>query len=259
MYNLSPTIRSHWDALFDWLGRESGIPLAIITHAAPAPLSELWERPDVGAVFMCGYPFAMMAPEHRPQPLAAPVSAADWSGGRPVYASRIVVARSSSLSLDDLSSARWGWTVRDSQSGYNAPREFLATLKRAGRLPEATGPFINPAGMIEAVAGGKVDVGAIDAYACQLLDLHEPKVLAGLRVIATTSPAPFPLLVSARQQPKETVDALRTVLWHAQETSEGRQILAALGLSGFIEPDITAYETLPGRAMKTDEIVAKRW
>ena len=67
--------------------------------------------------------------------------------------------------------------------------------------------------------------GAIDAYAYQLLELHEPQAVAGLRVIATTDPAPFPMLVCARQQPVETVAALRTALWRIHETTEGRAIL----------------------------------
>lgn len=257
MYNLSPAIRGLWDALFDWLGRESGIAMTVIAHAAPAPLSELWERPDVGAMFICGYPFALMKPEDRPQPLAAPVSTADWSAGRPVYASRIVTAAGSGLS--DLASAKWGWTVRDSQSGYNAPREYLAGLTRRGPAPEATGPFLNPAGMIEAVTSGKVEAGAIDAYAYQLVERYEPQMLTGLQVVATTAPAPFPLLVAAKEQPPETVEALRTALWHAHETSEGRQILEALGLAGFVEPDLATYEALPARAIGTDDILRGRW
>src|SRR5437899_2747028 len=93
MYNVGPTVRGLWDHLFAWLSEESGIRLEVIAHDAPAPLSELWARPDLGAAFMCGYPFSRLPADQRPIALAAPVSIAPWAGGRPLYASHIVVAR----------------------------------------------------------------------------------------------------------------------------------------------------------------------
>lgn len=54
MYNVSAGVRARWDDLFVWLGGQAGVELDIVAHASPAPLSELWERPDMGAVFMCG-------------------------------------------------------------------------------------------------------------------------------------------------------------------------------------------------------------
>jgi ABC-type phosphate/phosphonate transport system substrate-binding protein len=259
MYNLSPTIRGLWDDLFVWLGQESGIALEIVAHAAPAPLSELWSRPDMGAVFMCGYPLSKLPLDERPQPLAAPVSTAVWAGGRPVYASQIVARRSSSIKLADLGTARWGWTVRDSQSGYHAPREFLARHTELHVAGETVGPLLNPRGVVEAAIDGRIDVGAIDAYAYQLLEMHEPDMVSSLRIVATTEPAPFPMLVAARQQPVETVDALRHALIGAHRSQAGRAVLAPLGLSGFAEPDMSTYAQLPERARQTDLALGNTW
>ncbi len=254
MYNLSPKISGLWDRLFHWLANRSGVELEIIAHAAPAPLSELWARPDMGAVFMCGFPFSQMRKAERPQPLAAPISLADWANGQPVYASHIIAARDRPLAEADLAAARWGWTVRDSQSGYNAPREFFASLggKSANKI---VGPLLNPRGVIEAIRSDVIDVGAIDAYAYQLLNIHEPDVLASLRVIATTKPAPFPLLVASRQQSPQIVAALRAALVGAHQDTEGRHILRSLGLAAFAEPDVAACEQLPARARTVDEVL----
>ena len=252
MYNLSPGISGLWDQLFHWLADRSGVELEVIAHAAPAPLSELWARPDMGAVFMCGFPFSQLSPMERPQPLAAPVSLADWANGQPVYASHIVAARDKQLTEADLAGARWGWTVWDSQSGYNAPREFFAMLPNRPSAAQTVGSLLNPRGVIDAIRSGAVDVGAIDAYAYQLLALHEPDMIAPLRIIATTKPAPFPLLVAARQQSPNVVNALRTNLLAAHRDPEGSNILASLGLSAFAEPDIAAYDQLPIRARAID-------
>ncbi|CAN7596780.1 phosphate/phosphite/phosphonate ABC transporter substrate-binding protein [Rhizobium rhizogenes] len=259
MYNLSPKITGLWDGFFTWLGAQSGVRLEVIPHAAPAPLSTLWERPDMGVVFMCGFPFSKLATEQRPIPLAAPISLASWGGGEPVYASHIVAARDTAFESADLATARWGWTVRDSQSGYNAPREFLATQPHAKEVRNTVGPLLNPRGVVEAIRSGTIDVGAIDAYAYQLLEMHEPDMIAPLRVVATTKPAPFPLLVASRQLPSDTVLALKHALLHAHRSDEGQAILASLGLVAFAEPDMAAYDRMPARARDTDGALGASW
>lgn len=259
MYNLSPRITGLWHRLFDWLASQSGVELEVIPHTPPAPLSELWARPDMGAVFMCGFPFSRIAAAERPVPLAAPVSTANWAEGRPVYASHIVAAHDTPLTDTDLSTVRWGWTVRDSQSGYNAPREFAAALANGGSIRETVGPLLNPRGVVEAIQRGTIDVGAIDAYAYQLLEMHEPEIIAPLRIVATTKPAPFPLLVAARQQPVEMIAALRSALLSAHRNHEGRGILNSLGLASFAEPDIAAYDQLPARAVAVNDALGGTW
>lgn len=259
MYNLSPGIRALWDNLFAWLAEESGIGLEVIAHAAPAPLSELWARPDMGAVFMCGYPFSVLDPEERPIPLAAPVSTAAWAEDKPVYASHIITASNSKAEVGDLMAARWGWTVRDSQSGYHAPRAFLSKLPRGKVVGEPVGPLLNPRGVVEAIETGKIDVGAIDAYAYQLLEMHEPEMIARLRIIATTEPTPFPLLVASREQSPETIATLAQTLLGAHQSDAGRAVLRPLGLRGFAQPDISTYESLPERARAADMALGASW
>ena len=259
MYNLSPRISGLWDRLFDWLSSQSGITLEVIPHAAPAPLSELWARPDMGAVFMCGFPFSRLAAAERPIPLAAPVSTAGWANGQPVYASHIVAANDKPLTEAELSTVRWGWTVRDSQSGYNAPREFVAALAKGRLVRETVGPLLNPRGVVDAIRAGAIDVGAIDAYAYQLMEMHEPDMIAPLCVVATTRPAPFPLLVAGREQPPEMIAALRYALLNVHQDPEGRSILGSLGLAAFVEPDIAAYEQLPARTLFVDDILGGTW
>lgn len=259
MYNVGPKVRGLWDDLFAWLSEEAGIRLEVIAHAAPAPLSELWARPDLGAVFMCGYPFSRLPADERPVALAAPVSTAPWANGRPVYASHIVAARDAAFDPADLPALRWGWTVRDSQSGYHAPRAFLAGLPQQGRGVKTVGPLLNPNGVVDAIATGRIDVGAIDAYAWQLLEMHEPEALAPLQIVATTPATPVPLLVASRHQPADGIAALRQALLRAHRGAQGQSVLASLGLSQFVEPDVAAYDSLPKRAQEADARLAAAW
>ncbi|WP_011582288.1 MULTISPECIES: phosphate/phosphite/phosphonate ABC transporter substrate-binding protein [Chelativorans] len=254
MYNVAPEVRSLWDGFFDWLSRQADADLEIVAHDAPAPLSELWQRPDLGAVFMCGYPFISMAPELRPIALAAPVALAAWSQAKPLYASHIVVAANNAAKTPkDLFGMTFGWTVRDSQSGYHALRRFLLegfSSEFRDALPPAKGPFLNPTGIIQAVREGLVDAGPVDAYAFELLRVHAPEKISGVKVIATTPSTPCPLLIASRGTPHSLSDNLRNALLSAHEDAEGAKWLESLQLRRFAEVAIDDYAILaeyPGR------------
>lgn len=257
MYNLSPAIRARWDDLFTWVSNQAGVELEIIAHAVPASLPELWARPDMGAVFMCGYPFSQLSEYERPIILAAPVCKAPWSGDRPRYASHIVVAADGpSGSSMKRERAVWGWTVRDSQSGYHAPRAFLAgQVRQEPAVMRTVGPLLNPTGVLEALHSRRIDVGAIDAYAYELLLLHEPDTLTGLTITATTEPMPCPMLVAARAAPARQVSALREALLWAHESAGGRAVLAPLALARFDLPDASDYRVLRERADATNRSI----
>ncbi|WP_027686464.1 phosphate/phosphite/phosphonate ABC transporter substrate-binding protein [Rhizobium leguminosarum] len=261
MYNLSPRIRGLWDALFALVSSQSSIELEIIAHAAPAPLSELWARPDMGAVFMCGYPFSRMPEDARPVALAAPVSSEAWSLDQPLYASHILVTSTGPVNaVADLAAARWGWTVRDSQSGYHAARSYLAG-RFAGTMKQSTtvGPLLNPSGIVAALKDGRIDAGAIDAYAFQLLSMHERDEIDGLRILGTTDPLPAPLLVAARTLPADITTALQRSLVTLHETSEGAAALERLGLRRFSAVALLAYDVLPQRADDADRRLGIPW
>ncbi|MBA5803715.1 phosphate/phosphite/phosphonate ABC transporter substrate-binding protein [Rhizobium changzhiense] len=261
MYNLSPRIRGLWDALFAQVSLLSGIELEIIAHAAPAPLSELWARPDMGAVFMCGYPFSRMPEAARPAVLAAPVSSEAWSLDQPLYASHILVASTGPVNaVADLAAVRWGWTVRDSQSGYHAARSFLAD-RFAGKMKQSltVGPLLNPSGIVAALKDGRIDAGAIDAYAFQLLSMHELDAIDGLRILATTDPLPAPLLVAAQTLPLDIAAALQQSLVTLHETPEGAAVLVRLGLRRFSTVVPPAYDIMPLKADDADRRLGISW
>ena len=50
------------------IAHEAGVALNYVTYPAPQPLEQLWSRPDLGAVFMCGFPFVRARPQPRLRP-----------------------------------------------------------------------------------------------------------------------------------------------------------------------------------------------
>ncbi|WP_110031077.1 phosphate/phosphite/phosphonate ABC transporter substrate-binding protein [Hoeflea marina] len=259
MYTVGPEVQALWAGLFDHVSDLSGVPLEVIAHPAPAPLADLWARPDLGAVFMCGYPFSILPVEQRPRPLAAPVSIREWSGDGPCYASHVVVRKGEAPEANGLGDLRWGWTVRDSQSGYNALREYLAGLPLMNRAVATDGPHLNPDGIGAALTEGRIDIGAIDAYAFQLMQMHDPRRVEAVDIIATTKRAPAPMLVAGRTQPQDMIAALKIALLGLHQKPEGLARLAALGLSRFADPDLAAVDELPARAAGAAETLGDAW
>ena len=156
MYNVAPAARAAWDRVFAHVAEVSGVPLEIVAHPAPSPLEELWTRPDLGAAFMCGLPFATADP--RPVPLAVPIPTPAHYGGGAVYFSRLAVRRDSEFeTVEDAFGGRVAWTVENSYSGYVALLHHLRRFRMPDRptlFREAVGPLVTPTAAIEAVIEG---------------------------------------------------------------------------------------------------------
>lgn len=243
MYAVTPQVAAAWRELFLWAGQRAGVELQWINHAYPAPLGELWARPDLGCAFMCGWPFAQSSPQ--PRLIAAPVPSPARYGGRPVYFTDLVVRATADFrTLEDTFGFRLGYTVEDSQSGYNAPRHHLLKFRTAVRptlYKEAVGPLVTPRRVIEALLDNRIDVGPLDSYVHDLLKKHDPALAGQLRVLATTEAAPIPPLVAAPGCDDAIVDRLRGALLEVEKRPELTKLKDTLLVKGFAVNAPTAY------------------
>jgi ABC-type phosphate/phosphonate transport system substrate-binding protein len=247
MYAIAPGAREAWRALFAWVAERADVPLTYVDHAAPAPLEELWARRDLGAAFMCGFPFARATPQ--PILVAAPMPSPARYGGRAVYCSDLIVrADSPAERWADLSGKRMGWTVEHSQSGYYAVRHHLLEYPQQGFT--WVGPLVTPRRVIDAVLNREIDAGPLDSYVHELLKRHEPETAARLRVVDSTAMTPIPVLVAARDADAAAVARLREVLLAAGREAEG--LLEPLMLKGFAAADPGDYALLLTRAMEAN-------
>ncbi|MGH6640723.1 MAG: phosphate/phosphite/phosphonate ABC transporter substrate-binding protein, partial [Polaromonas sp.] len=109
MYSATPSVKADWKELFAWVLARAGLPWDVIDYDAPAPLSVLWARDDLGLAMMCGLPFAQRA--GRPILVAAPLPSPARYGGKPVYFTDIVVHRDASYrTLEDTFGGVVGYT-----------------------------------------------------------------------------------------------------------------------------------------------------
>ena len=240
MYSATPQAKAAWKRVLAWALKKAALDWELLDYDAPAPLSDLWSRDDLGAAMMCGLPYSQR--RARLTLVAAPVPSPPRYGGRPVYFTDIAVRSDSNYTkLEDTFGAVVGYTLADSMSGYVALRRHVLPFRSKSKpqlYRSAVGGLVNARRVIEALVDRRIDVGPLDSYYHDLIRYHEPDFAAKVRVIATTAPAPIPPLVSTA---KETLSGLREALLAAGRAPELASERDVLLLKAFAVPDEADY------------------
>jgi ABC-type phosphate/phosphonate transport system substrate-binding protein len=240
MYSVSPEAAELWRRLLAAVIEHAGLDITLFEHTAPAPINELWQRPDKAAVFMCGLPFSRSDP--RPELIAAPVPSPPDFRGLPQYWSEMVVRKDSGFqTIEDTFGGRIALTVPDSQSGCLAALHYLMTA--ADRFPpyaEVITPRVTPLGAMSAVIEGAADVAPIDSYAFYLLQKYRWNLTSRLRIIGRTASTPIPPLVSS----SAGVEPLQAAFLEAHRIAAMAPLMAGLLLEKFVRPDPASYDPL---------------
>lgn len=235
MYAVAPEAEEAWRELLARIAEAAGVDLAYEAYPAPQPLEDLWRRPDLGCVFMCGYPVALRIADVTP--LAAPIPDADWTKGEAVYRSDLIVRADSPFrTLKDTFGHRAGWTVSHSHSGFNAFRHHLLrfrTPERPTLYRDMVGDLVTARRILDGVRDGAIDVGPLDAYWHMLIAKYGPELTQGLRVVDHTDTVPAPAFVAAPTLPAGAVDRLRAAFAAAADQAWFPPLGAALLLRGF--------------------------
>jgi ABC-type phosphate/phosphonate transport system substrate-binding protein len=257
MYAVTADASAAWAELFAWVARKSGVDLETIEHHTSLPMTALWTRSDLGAAFMCGRPWTRAEP--KPVPIVCPLPAPARYEGAPRYMTDIVVRADSPFrTLEDTFGHRIGYTLEESQSGFNALRHHLLRYRSASRpilYAESVGPLHTPRGVVAALLSGAIDAGPLDSYAFDLMRSAPDDPALGLRVIATTAPAPIPFFVASPSCPQDVIVALREGFLAAGNEAALADLRDRLLLRGFhtvVEP---AYDLL--RAWDAEAVAAQ--
>jgi len=244
MYAVTPAVEAAWRSLLEHVTAEAGVPLHYVSYPAPQPLETLWARPDLGCVFMCGYPVALKLADV--VPLAAPIARAAWAGGRPLYRSDLIVRENAPYrKLEDTFGGRAGWTVEHSHSGFNAFRHHLLayrTIERPALYDTMAGNLVTARAMLDSVRAGRIDVGPLDAYWHLLIERHNPSLTAGIRILDATETATVPAFVTAASTPPATIAALRHAFAEAARRPWFAQFADDLLIEGFAPVSAADYE-----------------
>jgi hypothetical protein len=240
MYSVSPEAAGLWRRLLTAVIEHAGLDIRLLEHTEPAPIDELWQRPDKAAVFMCGLPFSRSNP--RLELIAAPVPSPPEFRGLPQYWSAMAVRKDSAFhTIEDTFGGRLALTVPDSQSGCWAAAHYLMSV--ANRFPlyaQVVAPQVTPVGAASAVADGEADVAPIDSYAYSLLQKYRWDLTSQLRIVARTPRMPIPPLVAS----VPGMASLRAAFLNAHLNADTAPLMAELLLERFAHPDPGVYDAL---------------
>ncbi len=247
MYAVTPEAEAAWRRLLGHVTHEAGVDLDYLPYPAPQPLEPLWQRPDLGCVFMCGFPIAMKLADV--VPIAAPIPAAPWARGRALYRSDLIVrADSPFLTLEDTFGGTVGWTVEHSHSGFNALRHHLLQYRRPDRralFGRSVGGLVTARKVLDSVVDGSIDVGPLDGYWHLLIRQYLPNLLVKIHIIGSTDLAPIPAFVASAGAPSEHIRALQEAFSAAASRDWFPPLAEALCLQGFEAVDASSFaETL---------------
>jgi ABC-type phosphate/phosphonate transport system substrate-binding protein len=243
MYAVTPAVEAAWRSLLERITAAAGVSFDYVSYPAPQPLETLWARPDLGCVFMCGYPVALQLA--RVVPLAAPIPRAAWAAGRPVYRSDLIVREDAPYrTLEDTFGGRAGWTVEHSHSGFNAFRHHLLQYRPASRpalYGEMVPNLVTARAILDSVREGRIDVGPLDAYWHLLIAKYNPALTSGIRVLDATDVATLPAFVTAISTPVSTISALRNAFASVSRHPWFGEYADSLLIEGFAPVAATDY------------------
>ncbi len=241
LYNATARHAEAWRMLFEEVGRLAGVRLVVLDWVAPASLGELWKRPDMGLVFMCGRPYVQAGARHRI--MGAPLG--PESGEKAVYRT-LLLARASSgwTRVEDSFGGRLGRMPAHSQSGYNALRFLLAPHAAGRKLYSQIVELETPADCLKALREHRADVVPLDSYFYSLLVSARREWQEELCIIGRSPLTAMPFLASSPEADERAVSALRGALAEWSRASCGEELRRELCMRGFCLPSPSDYAVL---------------
>ncbi|MDP2833009.1 MAG: PhnD/SsuA/transferrin family substrate-binding protein [Pseudomonadota bacterium] len=210
-------------------------PVQFVQRGSYREILVMLDGAKLDCAWLCGYPYVRM--RQRLERVAAPVYA-----GRPLYRAYLTVptADRATRSILDLRGKVFAFSDPDSNSGWLAPQ---VELKRAG---EDASRFFKKSfytwghrRVIEAVASGLAQGGAVDGYIWDSLARLHPELTGATRVAWRSAEYGFPPIVARRGAPG--MEALRHALIGMARTPPGQALLARLNLDGFVPGEDALY------------------
>ncbi len=227
-----------------YLEAQTGLPCRLIKRRSYQEITVLLLAGRLDAAWICGYPYVQF--QDRLDLVAVP----SWRGA-PLYRSYLIVpADSPARGLEDLRGTIHAFSDPDSNSGYLVT---TALLLRRGERP---GSFFRHVfftyghrNVVRAVARRLADGGSVDGYVFEMLREREPDLARGCRVLRRSRRFGFPPIACRRgEAQRPAVRALARALFTMADDAGGREVLAMLGLDGFVPATPALYAAIAANA-----------
>lgn len=220
-----------------YLETRLGRPVSFVQRANYREITDLLLPGDVDCAWICGFPYV----RHRAalQLVAVPVYQ-----GAPLYRAYVIVAADDTQShgLADLRGKVFAYSDPDSNSGWLAPQHALRQLTQdPGRFFRRTFFTWGHRKVVQAVAVGLAQGGAVDGYVWDTLQRVHPELTRATRILERYGPFGFPPIVARRNADPAMMMALQSALLGMRDNSAGRELLHKLNLDGFAQGNPALY------------------
>ena len=232
-----PRIIGAWrEYLEEHIGRE----IDFVQRTSYLEITDLLLKGKLDVAWLCGLPYVERIT--RLSLVAVPLYM-----GAPLYRSYLIVPKddTSTQSWADVPPGVFAFSDPDSNSGSLYPRW---AMRKAGIDVDTYFRKVfftrGHREVIEAVATGLADAGAVDGYVWETLKRDRPQLTAATRIVLQSETFGFPPVVARGDLPDAEIQGLRRVLVGMSDNPKGRQILQQFNLDGFVEVEPTLYDSI---------------
>jgi phosphonate transport system substrate-binding protein len=233
----TPTVRFGITAVFlydrlrmlgrwqSYLESATGMRVQFIQRGVYSPIIDGLRAGQIDFAWICGFPYVLHARELRL--IAVPL----WHN-RPYYQSYLIAGgRSKATGLADLRGRSFAFSDPLSNSGYLYIRYLLAQqkLRPDDYFGRSFFAHSHP-NVVEAVAEGLAEGGAVDGYVWDVLAEVMPAMTARTRVLQRSPDFGFPPLVAAAHVGTAARARMQQALLAMHESADGRAVLGELRL-----------------------------
>lgn len=232
----------------EYIARRLDRPVLFVQRGTYREIVELLRQDKLDFAWVCGFPYVRHRGELKL--LAVPLYL-----GRPLYQSYLIVpeADTRTRSIVDLRGKVFAFSDPDSNSGFLYPNYALL------RLQENPASFFGRTfftwshrNVVEAVAAGLAQGGAVDGYVWETLRFHHPELVARTRVAQKSPEFGFPPFVARAHTPLRDFNAMQRVLVAMRDDPEGLVLLGKLNLNGFAPGEDKLFEGIAAMMRAVD-------
>jgi phosphonate transport system substrate-binding protein len=234
-------------ALADYLSGKLGMPCDFIAEPPWKEREDMIDGGQIDVGWICGMPYVEKI-DRAGVPielLAAPVMGNPRYRDKPIYYSDVVVRRESSFrSFEHLRGSRWAYNEPGSHSGYILTSYTLAEIGESGSFFGQVTEAGSHQAALQMLLEGEIDGTSIDSTVLEIELENQPEILDQIRRIATWGPSPIPPWVIQKQVPVNMRDRIRGELLEMESDSQGKTVLANLGMKRFARVSDADYDPI---------------
>jgi phosphonate transport system substrate-binding protein len=224
----------------DFLQRRLNRPVTFVQRGSYREIVDMLREDKLDFAWLCGAPYVRN--KNRFRLVAVPLY-----HGEPLYRSYLIVPSSDTQtrSLLDLRHKVFAFSDPDSNSGYLYPEYLLAKqgLRPATFFAKNFYTWSHRK-VVEAVATGLAQGGAVDGYVWDTLSRTHPELTKRTRIVTESPQFGHPPIVAGPAARQRDIAALQKVLFGMVHDDEGGYLLNQLNLGGFVYGDEHLFDSI---------------